>query len=69
MKTNKESYKIYDQTDTIIKARELLSKIKKKPKMNTYKIDADKFVQVREGKNPDTIINKLKSKEPKVSVE
>lgn len=71
MKTtnNKESYKIYDQTEAILKAKELLSKIKQRqPKVMTFRVDSNTLVQIREGKNSEKIITKLRNMQPKVSV-
>ena len=66
--TNKQSYKTYDQTEAILKAKKLLIKIKQhQPKMNSYKVNAETIVQIRKGKNPEKIINKLRSMKPKVS--
>lgn len=67
--SNKVSYKIYDQEEAIKKATISLEKEKKKKlKLHTYRLDSDTLVQIREGKNAEKIISKLKSKQPKISI-
>lgn len=67
--TRKESYKIYDQSEAIEKAKELLMKIKKtQPQLKTYRVNAETIIQIKEGKNPDKIISKLKKTNNKTSI-
>ncbi len=66
--SNRISYKIYDQEEAIQKAIITLEKIKRKKHiLYTYRLDADTLIQIREGKNAERIINKLRNKQPKIS--
>lgn len=66
---NKMQYKTFDQEEATSKARKILEKIKRnKLKLTTYRLDSDTIIQIREGKNADKIIEKLKSKQRKISL-
>lgn len=70
MKANPRSYKVFDQSEAIEKAKKVLNKIKKQHSDIKYiRLDADTIIGIKATrKNTDAIINKFKNKPKKISI-